>query len=135
MITSPGRIRICLKLKRVGARKEQAAGDGTTKVAADTKKVSIVELCGSRNELTQNMNNMENVRTSNPKVNTTPNKVMIATGIIKGSTISRPQVNTKLHRCINSALIGESITREKILNVLLLGKIDAIRRRRDLETK
>jgi hypothetical protein len=44
-------------------------------------------------------------------------------------------VNTKLHRCIDSALICESSTREKILNVLLLGELDAIRRGRDLETK
>ena len=91
MITSPGRIRIRLKLKGAGARKEQAIGDGTMEVAENTKKVSIVELCGSRNELTQNMNSMKNVRTSNPKVNKAPNKVTIASGIIKGSTISRPQ--------------------------------------------
>jgi hypothetical protein len=63
------------------------------KVSKNTKKMSIVELCGSRNELTQNMNNMTNVRTSNPKVNKAPNKVTIMSGIIKGSTISRPQVN------------------------------------------
>jgi len=58
------------------------------------------------------MNNMGNVRMSNPKVNKAPNKVMIVSGIIKGSTISRPQVNTELHRRINSALIVESSTRE-----------------------
>jgi hypothetical protein len=56
--------------------------------------MSIVELCGSKNKLTQNMNSMTNVRTSNPKVNKAPNKVTIMSGIIKGSTISRPQVNT-----------------------------------------
>jgi hypothetical protein len=53
------------------------------------KKVSIVELGGSRDELTQNMNSMRNVRTSNPKINKAPNKVTIASGIIKGNTISR----------------------------------------------
>jgi len=49
VITSVGRIRIRLKLKGDGARKEQATWDGTTKLAENTKKVSIVELCGSRN--------------------------------------------------------------------------------------
>jgi hypothetical protein len=81
------------------------------------------------------MNSMRNVRTSNPKINKAPNKVTIESGIIKGSTISRLYVNTKLHRCIDSALICESSMIEKILNVLLLGEVDAIRRGRDLETK
>jgi hypothetical protein len=40
VITSPGRIRIRLKLKGAGARKEQATGDDTTEVAENTKKVS-----------------------------------------------------------------------------------------------
>jgi hypothetical protein len=44
-------------------------------------------------------------------------------------------VNTKLHRCINSAMISESSTREEILNILLLGEVDAIRCGRDLKTK
>ena len=72
------------------------------KVLKNTKKVSIVELCGSKNELTQNINIMRNVRTSNPKVNKAPNKVTIAqqgdnaiaSGIIKESIINRLQVNT-----------------------------------------
>jgi hypothetical protein len=70
-------------------RKEQTTRDCTTKVAENTKKMSTVELGGSRDELTQNMNSMRNVRTSNPKINKAPNKVTIASGIIKGSTIGR----------------------------------------------
>lgn len=45
-----------------------------------TKKVSIVELCGSRDKLTQNMNIMKDARTSDPKVNKAPNKMTIASG-------------------------------------------------------
>ena len=44
-------------------------------------------------------------------------------------------MNTELHGCINSALICESGTRKKILNILLLGEVDASRCGRDLKTK
>ena len=43
-------------------------------------------------------------------------------------------MNTELHGCINSALICESGTRKKILNILLLGEVDASRCGRDLKT-
>jgi hypothetical protein len=52
VITSLCRIRIRLKLEGTTVRKEQATRDGTTKVAENTKKMSIVELGGSRDELT-----------------------------------------------------------------------------------
>lgn len=44
-------------------------------------EVSIVELSGSRDELTQNVDIVSYVRTSNPKVHKAPNKVVIMTRI------------------------------------------------------
>jgi len=81
------------------------------------------------------MNNMRDVRMSDPKVDETANKMTIASWISKGFTIRGAQVNTQLHGCINSTVICETGTGEKILNILLLGEVDAIRCGRDLKTK
>ena len=56
MIASPGRIRVRLKLQRTGARKAKATSDGPAKISQNTKKVTVVELSGSRDKLTQDMN-------------------------------------------------------------------------------
>ena len=61
--------------------------------------------------------------------------MMIESQISKGFTICGAQVNTKLHGCINNALICESGTGEKVLDILIMGEVDAIRRGRDLKTK
>ena len=81
------------------------------------------------------MDNMRNIRTSDPKINKATNKMTIASRISEVFAIRGTQVNTKLHGCINSALICESGTRKKILNILLLREIDANRRGKDLKTK
>ena len=94
-----------------------------------------MKLGGCRDKLTQNVNSMGDVRTSDPKVDETTDKMSVVSRIGKKLTISGPQLNTELHGCVNCAVIGESSTREKILNVLLLGEVDAIRRGRNLETK
>jgi len=78
---------------------------------------------------------MRDVRTSDPKIDKATNKMTIASQISKGFTIRGAQVNTQLHGCINSTVICETGTGEKILNILLLGEVDAIRRGRDLKTK
>jgi hypothetical protein len=78
---------------------------------------------------------MRNVRTSDTKVDKAPNKMTIPSGIVERLTMSGAQVNTKLHRCISCASISDSITRKDILNVLLLGEVDAIKHRRDLNTE
>ena len=74
---------------------------------------------GAKTKLTRNVNSMGNVRTSD-KVDETPNKMPVASRISKRLTISGPQLNTKLHGCVNCAVIGEGSTKGKILNVLLL---------------
>jgi len=78
---------------------------------------------------------MGDVRTSDPKVDETTDKMPVASRIGKRLTISGPQLNTELHGCVNYAVIGESSTREKILNALLLGEVDASRSGRNFDTK
>ena len=94
-----------------------------------------MKLGGCGDKLTQNVNSMGDVRTSDPKVDETTDKMPVASRIGKRLTISGSQLNTKLHGCVHSAVIGESSTREKILNVLLLGEVDAIRRGRNFDFK
>jgi hypothetical protein len=61
---------------------------------------------------------------SDPKVNKTPNKVTIASGVVKRVTFSGTQVNTELHRCINNAVASESNTRENVMYIPLLVEVD-----------
>jgi hypothetical protein len=60
--------------------------------------------------------------------------MIIMSGIIKRLIISRSQVNTKLHRCINNVVVSESNTRKDILNVFLHGEVDATRHGRYFST-
>ena len=135
MVTNPGRIRVRLKVERARARKEQPWRNDAAKIPKNMKKVGVVELGGSRDKLTQYMDNMRDVRTSDPKIDKTTNKMKIASRISKGFTTRGAQVNTQFHGCINSTMICESSTGEKILDILLLGEVDAIRHGRDLKTK
>ena len=135
MVTNPGRIRVRLKVERARARKEQPSRSGTAKIPKNMKKVGVVELGGRRDKLTQYMDSVRDVRTSDPKIDKATNKMTIASRISKRFTIRGAQVNTQLHGCINSMVICESGTGEKILDILLLGEVDAVRRGRDLKTK
>src|SRR4051812_16326484 len=55
--------------------------------------------------------------------------------IRKRITISRLKLNIKLHRGLNSALIPKSSTSKKILNILFLGDVKAIRSGGNLNPK
>ena len=68
MVTNPGRIRVRLKVERARARKEQPWRNDAAKIPKNMKKVGVVELGGSRDEPTQYMDNMRDVRTSDPKI-------------------------------------------------------------------
>jgi hypothetical protein len=57
---------------RARAEKEKSTRNGTTKISKNTKKVSIMNLSGSRHELTKNVDAMENVTTSNPEIHWLP---------------------------------------------------------------
>ena len=72
---------------------------------------------------------------SDPKVDKAPDKMAVASGILKRLTISRPKVNTKLHRSIHHTLIRETSASKDILSVILLGEIVALERRSDLNPK
>src|SRR4051812_11283206 len=87
------------------------------------------------NKLTQNMNRIRYVRTSDSKINKTPNKMSITRRVRKRITISRTKLNIKLHRSLNSALIPKSSTSKKILNILFLRDRKSIRSGGDLNPK
>ena len=53
----------------------------------------------------------------------------------QGVTISITEVNVELHGSLNSALISESSTSKKILDILFLGYKKAIRGREDFNPK
>src|SRR3954469_5269050 len=55
--------------------------------------------------------------------------------IRKGITVSRLKLNIKLHRGLNSALIPKSSTSKKILNILFLRDVKAIRSGGNLNPK
>src|SRR3954471_4391220 len=97
--------------------------------------MTIVNSGRSRDKLTQNMNRIRDVRTSDSKINKTPNKMTITRRIRKRITINRLKLNIKLHRGLNSALIPKSSTSKKILNILFLGDVKAIRSGGDLNPK
>ena len=82
---------------------------------------------GSGHELTQDVNGIRNVRTSDAKVNKTTNKMAIASGILERNTVSGTKTSVKLHRSVHRAVISKACTVKKIMNVLSLGKIVAVR--------
>src|SRR4051812_42232268 len=134
-ITRPRSIRIALELEGARTRKEKTTSDRTTKITKNTEKMTIVNSGRSRNKLTQNMNRIRDVRTSDSKINKTPNEMTITRRIRKRITISKLKLNIKLHRGLNSALIPKSSTSKKILNILFLGDIKAIRSGGNLNPK
>jgi hypothetical protein len=90
------------------------------KITQDMKKVTIVDLSGSRNKLTHNMYRVWNVRSSDTKVNKTPYNVTITSRILKRLTISGCKVNIELHGNFSSPMIIKRSSIKKILNILLL---------------
>jgi hypothetical protein len=97
--------------------------------------MTIVDTSGSSHELTQNVDWVGDVRTSDSKVDKTPNQVTIASRVRKRITISGTEADIELHRSLDNALITKSGTSEKVLNILLLGDIEAIGGRGNLKPK
>jgi phage-related protein len=81
------------------------------------------------------MNRVSNIRTGDPKIVKAPNMLTIASGISKWCTVSGSEVNTKLYRSVNSAVISECSMRKEVLSVLLLREKNTIRCEGDLKTK
>jgi hypothetical protein len=109
--------------------------DSPTKITQDTKKMTIVDLSGSRNKLTQNMYRLWNVRPSDTKVNKTPNNVMIMSRILKRLTISGFKVNIKLHGSLSSPVISKRSLIKKIWKRLFLRQKEPLRHGGDLNPK
>src|SRR3954468_19734282 len=81
---------------------------------------------GSRNKLTQNLDRVGNVRTSNSKIDKTPDKMSIASRVRKRITIRSTKREIELHGSLNSTLISKSVTSKKIPNVPFLGNKESI---------
>jgi hypothetical protein len=101
----------------------------------DTKNVTIIDLSRNRNKLTQNMNRMLNVRSSDIKVNKTHYNVTITSRILKMLTIGGCKVNIELHGSLSSPMISKRSSIEKIINILLLGQKESLRRGGDPNPK
>ncbi|KAK1683412.1 hypothetical protein QYE76_044260 [Lolium multiflorum] len=120
------RLRRMIKLRWLGSTLWRVAGlmSGPPGVSDAPPPWTGMELCWIRN-----------IRTSDSKINKTPNKMAITGGIRKRITISRTKLNIKLHRSIDRALIPKSSTSKKILNVLFLRDRKAIRSGGNLNAK
>jgi hypothetical protein len=105
------------------------------KISKDTKEMTVVNTGGSGHELSQNVNDIRNIRTSYTKIDKVANKVTIASGILKRNTICDTKTSVKLHRSVHRAVISETSTIKKIMNVLSLGEIVAVRCGSDLYLK
>jgi hypothetical protein len=101
----------------------------------DTKKMTIVDLSRNRNKLTQNINRIWNVRYSDTKVNKTHYNVTITSRILNRLTITGCKVNIELHGSLSSPMISKRSSIEKIINILLLGQKESLRRGGDPNPK
>jgi hypothetical protein len=97
--------------------------------------VTIVDLSGTRNKLTQNMCRVRNVRSSDTKVNKTPYNVTITSRILKRLIISGCKVNIELQRILSSPVISKRSMIKKILNIPLLRQKELLRRGGDFNSK
>jgi hypothetical protein len=97
--------------------------------------MTVVDLSGSRNKLTQNMYKVQNVWSSDTKLNKTPYNVMITNRILKRLIVSECKVNIKLHGSLNGPVINKRSSIEKIINILLLRQKEPLRHGGDLNYK
>jgi hypothetical protein len=95
--------------------------DRASKIAKNTKEMTIVNRGGSREKLTQNMDKIGYIRSRDSKIVKTPNKMMIACRIRERITIRRTKLDVKLHRSLNSAVITKSSTSKEIMDIIFMG--------------
>jgi hypothetical protein len=101
--------------------------NGTSKVPKDTKKGTIVDGSGSRHELTQNVDNVGDIRTNYTKIDNTANKMAIVSGILNRSTICGTKTKVKIHRSGHRMVINKIHTIKNVLNVFVWREVVAIR--------
>jgi hypothetical protein len=85
------------------------------------KEMTIMNRGRSKNKLSQNMNWIGYIGSSDSKIDKAPNKMVIARQIRKRVTIGSTKLDIELYRSLNSALITNSSTRKEILDILFLG--------------
>jgi hypothetical protein len=73
------------------------------------------------------VNGIRNVRKSDVKIDKTTDEVPIASGILKRNTVCYTKTSVKLHRSVHRAVISETRTIKKIMNVLSLGEVVDVR--------
>jgi hypothetical protein len=92
--------------------------DRATKIAKNTKEMTIVYQGGSRDKLTQNMDMIGYIRASHNKIDKAPNKMTMACRIWERITIRSAKLDIELHMSLNSALITKSSMSKEILDTL-----------------
>jgi hypothetical protein len=73
-IRTPGSIRVSIELKRAGTREKQVSIDSAMKILKDTKEMVVVDTGENGHELTQDVDGIRNVRTSDTKIEKTTNE-------------------------------------------------------------
>jgi hypothetical protein len=81
------------------------------------------------------VNNIRNVRLSDDKIDKTIDEVAIASGILKNNTVYGMKMGVKPHRSVHRAVIKKTHMIQKIMNVLSLGQVVAVRCGCDLNPK
>jgi hypothetical protein len=97
--------------------------------------VTIVDGSGCRNELTRNVNNIGDIRTSYVKVDKTTNKMAIASGILNRNTIGDMKTKVKINGSVRRMMISKASTFKDVLNAFVLREVIAIRCGSDLNPK
>jgi hypothetical protein len=105
------------------------------KISRDVKVITVVDTGESGHELTHDMNDTRNVKTSDVEIDKATNEVMIASGILKRDTICGTKTSVKLHRSVHKVVFSKTGTIKKIMNVISLGEVVAIRCACDLYFK
>jgi hypothetical protein len=124
-----------MELKWAGTGEEQAAIHGATKILKDAEEMTVVNTSGSGHELTQDMNDIGNVRTSDVEIDKATYELTIASGIPKRDTVHCMKTSVELHRSVHRMVISETGTIKKVMNVLSLGEVVAVRCGCDLYPK
>jgi Ran GTPase-activating protein (RanGAP) involved in mRNA processing and transport len=81
------------------------------------------------------MYRIQNVRSTNPKINKTLYNVMIMSRTLKRLTISGCKVNIELHESLSNPMISKRSLIKKILDILLLRQKDPLGCGGDLNPK
>jgi ABC-type hemin transport system substrate-binding protein len=81
------------------------------------------------------VNGIRNVRMSDVEIDKAIDEVTIASGILKRDTVCGTKTSVKLDRSVHRAVISKTGTVKKIINVLSLGEVVAVRCGCDLNPK